>query len=157
MKRYIRWAVVIMCFGWLLSLLGCGKTTDPFVRDKTGMVRQIPWREFTVSQTSDVYEGNIGYTVKKEQESYYLVLEGEYPDFEDRRILLPQNAVDALLAMDLVGFPDRSPQQTENEMQILDGTFQHLTVVDENGVSMPKDISQSEFTKIIEILNKHIQ
>ena len=153
MKRYIRWAVVIMCFGWLLSLLGCGKTTDPFVRDKIGMVRQIPWREFTVSQTSDVYEGNIGYTVKKEQESYYLVLEGEYPDFEEKHILLPQDAVDALLAMDLGLFPDRKVPG-DDEPLMLDGTTQSLTVVDENGEWMPKDISKAEFDRIVEILNE---
>ena len=153
MKPYIRSAVVLMCFGWLLSLLGCGKTADPVIRDKTGMVRQIPWSEFTISQTSDVYEGNIGYTVKKEKDGYYLVLGGEYPDFEERRILLSQAAVDALLAMELGLFPDRKAPG-DDEPLMLDGTTQSLTVVDENGERMPKDISKAEFDRIVEILNK---
>ena len=155
MKAFIKLVVVVMCLSWLFALFGC---TDPFVRDKTGMVRQFPWNEFTVSQSSDVYEENISYTVKKDQENYYLVLEGEYPDFEDEYILLSSKTVDALLAMDLGSFPDLIPEQEsqDDEPMILDGSFQTLTVVDENGVRMPKAISYKEFQQITEMLSKYI-
>ena len=55
--------------------------------------------------------------------------------------------------MDLGQFPDRKAPG-DDEPLMLDGTTQSLTVVDESGEWMHKDISKAEFDSIVEILNE---
>ena len=151
MKKLFRWVVIGMCLAGLLSLFGC---REPIIRDKTGMVRTINWKSFTISQISDDYSQHYSFTVDKESDGYYLVLEGEYPDFEDQHILLPQETVDQLLAMDLGNFPDVVPDK--NEEMLLDGTHQSL-VVGEDDTLMRKSVSFQEAEQLRELLESHIE
>ena len=48
MKKCFRLVVLVMCFGWLLTLLGCG-TKKPQMLDAPGMEYQCPWTAFTLS------------------------------------------------------------------------------------------------------------
>ena len=154
-KKWFRWAVIGMCLAALLSLFGC----DKYIADGPGMERQL-WQEFTISQTSDEYEGNFAYTVTSESGVYYLSY--EYFDYEnnvpgERKIQLKNATVNALLSMDLLSLPDvQATESLSDEETILDGTFAKLTITDENGNTYKKRVSDKIVQEIRSLLSPYI-
>lgn len=138
----------------LFSLFGCGKK---HILDGPGMERQV-WREFTISQISDVYEQNFSYTVKIDENSgegylyteVYNYEEG-YP--EETSIRLKQKTVSALMNMDMLSFPDEIPY--ESEESILDGTFLSFSVTDQNGTVFKKILSSEQETEILALIRPY--
>lgn len=135
----------------LFSLFGCGKK---HILDGPGMERQV-WREFTISQSSDVYEQNFSYTVKLDENSdegylyteVYNYEEG-YP--EETSIRLEQKTVSALMNLDILSFPNEIPY--ESEESILDGTFLSFSVTDQNGTVFKKILSSEQETEILALI-----
>lgn len=141
----------------LLSLLGCNK--NKYILDGPDMERDV-WQEFTLSQSSDVYEGNFAYTVTKESDTYYLSY--EYFDYvnkvpDARKIPLKIVTVNELLALNLLSLPDVptieiSPEDT----MILDGTFAKLTITDEDGNTYNKSVSDRMVGDIRSLLSDYV-
>lgn len=138
----------------LFSLFGCGKK---HILDGPGMERQV-WREFTISQISDVYEQNFSYTVKIDENSgegylyteVYNYEEG-YP--EETSIRLEQKTGSALMNMDMLSFPDEISY--ESEESILDGTFLSFSVTDQNGTVFKKILSSEQETEILALIRPY--
>ena len=118
------------------------------------MERQV-WREFTISQISDVFEQNFSYTVKIDENSgegylyteVYNYEEG-YP--EEKSILLKQKTVNALMNLDIMSFPDEIP--CEPEESVLDGTFLNFSVTDQNGNVLKKILSSKQKSEILALI-----
>ena len=146
-----RLAVLTLLALFSFSLFGCGKK---HVLDGPGMERQV-WREFTIAQSSDVYEQNFSYTVKIDENSgegylyteVYNYEEG-YP--EEKSILLKQKTVNALMNLDILSFPNEIPY--ESEESILDGTFLSFSVTDQNGTVFKKILSSEQETEILALI-----
>ena len=139
----------------LLSIFGCGKR---YVTDGPGTEREA-WLEFTISQSSDVYEQNYSYTVKLDEESqeYYLSTEVYdyvlgYPD--EKSIKLKSKTVNELISLNLLSLPDKEASSLEAE--ILDGTFLSLSVTDQNGNSYRKSVSDEKAGEILALLEAYI-
>ncbi|MBR4868250.1 MAG: hypothetical protein IKU10_03755 [Clostridia bacterium] len=152
MKRYICFAVAVLC---LLMLFGCGKS-DPFILDGPNMERDLGWTEFTLSSQSDVYEQNFSLTVTMNEQAtrcdllvYTIATGGDDP----QPIPLQSKTVDRLLAMNLEDLEDKPP--VSNEELILDGTTHRLEVVDKNGVTHEKVITQNLFDQINQLLTPY--
>ena len=158
MKRLcVRWVLIGMCLEALLSLFGCHK--DNYILDGPGMERAL-WQEFTISQSSDVYEGNFAYTVTNEYDEYYLVY--EYFDYknnipDERKIKLKDATVNELLSMDLLSLPDEQPSESlQDEEMVLDGTFAKLTVTDTSGNTYKKRVSNEMVQNIRSLLSPYV-
>lgn len=153
-KKRFRWAVIGMCLAALLSLFGCHKVDGP------GMERDL-WQEFTISQTSDEYEGNFSYTVTNESDGYYVFY--EYFDYEnkvpgERKIKLKNSTVNALLSMNLLSLPDEQPiESSSDEEMILDGTFAKLTITDESGNTYKKSVSDELVWDVRSLLSPYVE
>lgn len=135
----------------LISLFGCGKK---HILDGPGMERQV-WREFTISQISDVYEQNFSYTVKIDENSgegylYTEVYNYEKGYPEEISIRLEQKTVSALMNLDMLSFPNEIPY--ESEESILDGTFLSFSVTDQNGTVFKKILSSEQETEILALI-----
>ena len=142
-----------MCLSMLLSLFGCG-SKDRFLVDGPDMARKL-WKEFTISQQSDEYEGNFSYTVKIDDETGDFYLWTEAFDYEagypiDKSIRISKKCANELINIDIMSFPDYVPDELEE--MILDGTHQSLTVIDENGVLVKKSITSDKADAILELL-----
>ena len=138
----------------LFSLFGCGKK---HILDGPGMERQV-WREFTISQISDVYEQNFSYTVKIDENSGEGYLYTEFYNYEEGypeeiSIRLEQKTVSALMNMDMLSFPDEIPY--ESEESILDGTFLSFSVTDQNGTVLKKILSSEQETEILALIRPY--
>ena len=138
MKISLRMAVVVLC---LLSLFGCGKK-DRHILDGPGMVREVTWQEFTLSQQSDVYEENYSLTVRWDQgnDAFYLYVYTIATAADDPEpIRLKSKTVNRILSMDFLGLPNEQP--SDLELEILDGTFSDFQVIDQDGVTYKKVLS----------------
>ena len=138
----------------LFSLFGCGKK---HVLDGPGMERQV-WREFTISQISDVYEQNFSYTVKLDENSGEGYLYTEVYNYEEGypeeiSIRMEQKTVSALMNMDMLSFPNEIPY--ESEESILDGTFLSFSVTDQNGTVFKKILSSEQETEILALIRPY--
>lgn len=149
-----RLAVLTLLALFLASLFGCGKK---HILDGPGMERQV-WREFTISQSSDVYEQNFSYTVKLDENSGEGYLCTEVYDYEkgypeETSIRLEQKTVNALLNLNMLSFPDEIPY--ESEESILDGTFLSFSVTDRNGNVFKKILSSEQETEILALIRPY--
>lgn len=145
-KKYFAIAVVVLL---AMIMTGCLK---PQVLDGDGMERRVYWNEFTVGQSSDVYEENIFYTVVRNEEDFSFYV---YDADSDDGKLLHKDTVDSLLAMDLVNFSDKAPvaESPDNEdLFMIDGISRSLTVIDEFGYFYNKNISRKEAEQIFALL-----
>ncbi len=144
-----------MCLLSLFSLFGCGKRHVP---DGPGMEREV-WAEFTISQSSDVYNQNYSYTVKLDEESNEYYLSTELYDYElgypdEKSIKLKNKTVNELFSLNLLSLPDK--EESTLEAEILDGTFLHFSVTDQNGKVYKKSISDEKAGKILALLKSYI-
>ena len=113
------------------------------------------WREFTISQSSDVYEQNYSYTVKLDGNSGECFLYTEVYNYEkgypeETSIRLDQKTVSTLMNLDMLSFPDEIP--CESEESILDGTFLSFSVTDRNGNVFKKTLSSEQETEILALI-----
>ena len=119
------------------------------------------WQEFTVSQTSDVYEDNFSYTVTNESDGYYLFY--EYFDYENKvpedcKIRLQESTVNGLLSLNLLSLPDVQPvDDSSEEEMILDGTWAKLTGVDAAGNRHEKSVSAATVDEIRSLLAPYVK
>ncbi len=139
-----------MCVLSMLSLFGC---KSHYV-DGPGMERGV-WSEFTISQSSDVYEQNFSYTVKFDESLSEAYLYTEVPHEEkgypvEKSIPLKQDTVSALFQLDIMSFPDAVSSELETE--ILDGTFLRFSVTDQNGKVSEKIISSEAQEEILVLI-----
>lgn len=133
----------------------------PYVDEGGSAAEQKVWQEFTVSQTSDVYEDNFSYTVTNESDGYYLFY--EYFDYENKvpedcKIRLKESTANALLSMNLLSLPDEQTiESSSDEETILDGTFAKFTITDENGNTYKKRVSDKIVQEIRSLLSTYIK
>ena len=158
MKTFFRLVVFGLCLLNLFALFGCGKG-KPFILDGPDMERTL-WREFTISQTSDVYEENFSYTVKYDEteDKGYLYMEVPhetkgYPI--EKSIQLKSQDVNALINMNILSFTDTPIESSNIEAEILDGTFLEFSVTDINGNQSEKILSKDKEVEILSILKPY--
>ena len=143
-----------MCILSLFSMCGCRKRR---LQDGDGMVRAL-WSEFTISQSSDVYEQNVSYTVKYDEHSGDGYLYTEVPHETkgypvEKSIRLKPKTVSALLNLDIMSFPDAASYEGEEE--ILDGTFLSFSVTDQNGNVLKKSLSEEMGQEILSLITPY--
>lgn len=118
------------------------------------MVRPI-WSEFTISQSSDIYEQNYSYTVKVDEDSFEGYLYTEVYNYEEgypeeKSISLKQETVSALFNLNILSFPDEIPYEPEET--ILDGTFLSFSVTDQSGTVLKKILSDEQEEEILALI-----
>ena len=160
MKRLCKTVVIAMCIFSFLSLFGCNK--NKYIVDGPDMERKAEWISFTISQTSDVYEGNFAYTVTKDEQDGLYYLFYDYFDYEnkvpeERKVRLKDKTVNALLEMKLLSLPDVEPKETSGEEIILDGTWAKLTITDDFGNTYEKSISDEMVGNIRSLLTPYAE
>ncbi len=154
MEKFFRLVVFMMCIAWLLSLFGCGKG---HLVDGPGMERGV-WSEFTISQSSDVYEQNFSYTVRFDEKLFEAYLYIEVYDYKagypiEKKIKLKEKTISALFSLDMMSFPDEIPYEGEEE--ILDGTFLSFSVTDQNGNVSKKSIPREAAKEILTLITPY--
>ena len=148
MKKCFRLVVLVMCFGWLLTLLGCG-TQKPQMLDGPGMEYQCPWTAFTLS--------GVDYWFQVTETDTEALVTGSCRD-QDGRICesetgIPISAEDLwkLRWLDLHTLEDAREFQEDPE-HVLDGSKVTLTLTLPNGQVVAKNASLMLSLEIYEIL-----
>ncbi len=124
------------------------KRKQPFIHDGDRMVRKVYWKEFTLSNNSDVYEEIYSLTVRKDENSAFFSYShlGE----EGKDIPLKKSTLASLLAMDLLNLPGFDPVMEECEM--LDSRGTTFFIANEKGLSQRKSISKEKAIEIKALL-----
>ena len=156
MKKF-RLAVIAVCISMLLSLFGCGKL-KPFILDGPDMERTL-WSEFTISQTSDVYEENFSYTVKYDKISgeayFYTEVPHETKGYPiEKSIQLKSKDLQALININIMSFANVQAVESDDEL-ILDGTFLKFWVTDSNGEKFNKSVPYEDEKEILKIIKPY--
>ena len=146
-----------MCMKSILSMF---RYLKPQVLDKEGMVRNINWKEFTLSQRSDVYEENYSYTVARDDKNsnvylYYQTI-AESGESLENGIRLKKKTVKEIQSMRFMDYPDEEEINKEKleELlgeevpELLDGTYVKFSVLDEFGNRYNKDISIDDIERL---------
>lgn len=154
-RKCFRRSFLLVCTLLLIFLFGCGQVVDgPDMERKE-------WMEFTISQTSDEYEQNFSYTVKYDQdtENWYLCMEVPhetkgYPI--EKREVLKSDTIRDLYNLNILSFKDKKKQSSEDDVQILDGTFLKFSVIDVNGTEYEKELSSEAEQEIITLISPYV-
>lgn len=143
-KKCLRWTVILMCLATLLSLFGCNK--DKYILDGPGMERVLGWKSFTISRCTEMYDPIYSYTVKYDSTTCEAYLYSGTVE-EQAGIRLESQTVNALFDLKLLDLPDEGS---------VTGNFLCLSVVDENGTQIHKDISTVKESEILALIRPYV-
>lgn len=125
------------------------KRKKPFMLDGDGMERRIYWKEFTLSNDSDVYEEIYSLTVTRDEKDNAFFSYSHLGE-EGKDIPLKHSTLASLLSMDLLNLHDTVP--VNEEYEILDSGGTTFTVIDDGGSSHKRSIPEEKALKIKKLL-----
>lgn len=150
MKKFKRWAVIVLCMAALLSLFGCKK----HLVDGPGMVNDQPWKAFTLSHSASYAQYIFWFTV--EQGDFAFLLTGECRDENDEYTIddgVEISAADLRFLRDLRLDELSEEVSSDDDLLVLDAPNVSLVLTYMDGTQQKKAISSDT---AIEIYNRFL-
>ena len=157
MRNIRRWAVIIVCFGFLATLFGCRK----HIVDGPDMENPFVWTQFSVSRSGDSYAQHNFYINVIRSDEYYIVKGTFIGSDDEQSIVLPKSArrqIDELhpeVLPDVVSRPSEIPD--DDELIILDVSTVEIEVAYANG-TLTRKVDENDFSiKVYEIVYPYFE